>query len=236
MKEFDIKELEKYNGRDGKPIYIAHKDKVIDVSESKVWAGGLHMNRHHAGSDLTTDIHAAPHGVEVLDRYPQIGVLKKETSEMNIPPALAWLLAKVPMLKRHPHPMTVHFPIVFMFSVPLFNAIYLVTGVKAFEITALHCLGAGILFTPVAVTTGLYTWWLNYFAKPMRAVSVKRCVSFLLMVVQIAVFSWRLLVPDVLDSFGFGSVTYGFLLLSLFLLVTINGWFGASLTFPVEEE
>ncbi len=236
MKELDLKELSKCNGKDGSPTYIAHGGRVIDVSGSALWKDGLHMKRHHAGNDLTADIEVAPHSVEVLERYPQVGVLKKEeVVEMEIPKPLSWLLSRFPILRRHPHPMTVHFPIVFMFSVPLFNVVYLITGFKSFEITALHCLGAGILFTPVSVITGLATWWLNYLAKPMRAVTIKKWVSFLLMATQIAVFVWRILVPDVLDAFGFGSVIYLFLVMSLFMLVTIIGWFGASLTFPLEE-
>ena len=149
MKEFDLKELSACDGRKGRRTCIAHGDRVIDVSESDLWKGGLHMQRHHAGNDLTSDIKLAPHGLEVLERYPQVGILKKEDSpEIKVPKALAWLLDRYPILKRHPHPMTVHFPIVFMFAVPLFNVLYLITGFKSFEITALHCLGAGILFTP----------------------------------------------------------------------------------------
>ena len=237
MKEFDLEELSQCNGREGKPVYIVHKGKVIDVSESKLWRGGRHMNRHNAGNDLSADIGAAPHGLEVLDRYPQIGVLREGGAcEIKVPRFLEHLIAKVPFLKRHPHPMTVHFPIVFMFSVPVFNVIYLLTGVRSFEITALHCLGAGILFTPVAIATGWYTWWLNYFAKPLRAVAIKKGVSLLLIITEIAVFVWRIAVPDILDTFGFGSVVYFFLVVSLFLLVMIIGWFGASLTFPIEQE
>ena len=33
------------------------------------------MRRHHSGNDLTTDMSAAPHGPEVLERYPQIGII-----------------------------------------------------------------------------------------------------------------------------------------------------------------
>ncbi len=155
MKEIDSRELSEGNGQDGKPVYIAHQGKVFDVSESKLWKGGLHMKRHHAGKDLTTDIQGAPHGTEVLERYPQVAVLKKgEGAEREIPESLSRLLSRFPMLRRHPHPMTIHFPIVFMFSTTLFNLLYLLTGVRSFELTALNCLGAGILFTPVAMVTG----------------------------------------------------------------------------------
>ena len=81
MKEFTPDELAKYNGQSGNPVYIAHDGKVYDVSESKLWRNGLHMKRHHAGQELTTDIQAAPHETDVLERYPQVGVLKKVVDE-----------------------------------------------------------------------------------------------------------------------------------------------------------
>ncbi|MFH1489695.1 MAG: DUF2231 domain-containing protein [Pseudomonadota bacterium] len=237
MKEFDAEELAKFDGKEGSPTYVAHKGSIIDISNSKLWKNGRHMNRHSAGTDLTTDIKGAPHGPEMLDRFPKVGMLKKEAiQERELPRALSWLLSKVPMLRRHPHPMTVHFPIVFMFSTTMFNVLYVITGIKAFEITALHCLGAGILFTPVAVVTGLYTWWLNYLAKPLRPVLVKMGVSPLLFLTQVVLFVWRILDPGILDALGFASAIYFLMVLSLFVLVTINGWFGAAMTFPVQEE
>ena len=237
MKEFDIEELSTFDGKEGRPAYVAHQGRVFNVTESKIWKKGVHMRRHHAGKDLTTDLKGAPHGIKMLERYPQVGVLKRvEVQEREIPEALSWLLSKIPMLRRHPHPMTVHFPIVFMFSTTLFNILYLITGIKAFEMTALHCLGAGIVFTPVAAMTGIYTWWLNYMAKPLFPVRVKLRTSPILFATQIVIFIWRILDPGVLDALGFASVIYFILVLSLSILVTTIGWFGAAMTFPIEEE
>lgn len=239
MQEFDIAELEKYDGNNGRPVYVAYKGKVYDVSGSKLWCDGLHMKRHHAGQELTADIQGAPHEPDVLDRYPQVGTLKKEVAEvaeLEIPRTLAWLLEKAPMLRRHPHPMTVHFPIVFAFSTTIFNILYLMTGIKSLEITALHCLGAGILFTVVAIATGLYTWWLNYMAKPLRAVNIKITFALILLAVQIITFIWRLKVPHVMDSIQGVNIMYLLLIVSLFPIVVVIGWFGASLTFPVEKD
>jgi predicted heme/steroid binding protein/uncharacterized membrane protein len=236
MQEFEIAELEKFDGNEGGPVYVAYKGKVYDVTNSKLWRSGLHMKRHHAGQDLTADIQGAPHEPDVLDRYPQVGTLKKEVAELKVPQPLAWLLAKVPMLRRHPHPMTVHFPIVFAFSTTIFNILYLITGIKSLEITALHCLGAGILFTAVAMATGLYTWWLNYMAQPLRAVKIKMPLSLILLVVQIITFIWRLTVPNVMDSIQGVNIIYLLLIVSLFPIVVVIGWFGAFLTFPVEKD
>jgi predicted heme/steroid binding protein/uncharacterized membrane protein len=236
MQEFDITELEKYDGNNGRPVYVAYKGKVYDISDSKLWRNGLHMKRHHAGQDMTTDIQGAPHEPDVLERYPQIGTLKKEVVELDIPQPLAWLLEKAPMLRRHPHPMTVHFPIVFAFSTTIFNILYLITGIKSLEITALHCLGAGILFTVVAIVTGLYTWWLNYMAKPLRAVNIKITFALILLAVQMITFIWRLKVPHVMDSIQGVNIIYLLLIVSLFPIVVVIGWFGAFLTFPVEKD
>lgn len=216
---------------------MLHRGRVIDVTHSKLWKAGIHMKRHHAGQDLTTDFQAAPHGEEVLGRYPQVGVLRQEEGvERKIPLTLARLLARFPILRRHPHPMVVHFPIVFMFSATVFTILFLITRIRAFEMTALHCLAGGILFTPVAIVTGLYSWWLNYMARPVWAVTVKKRVSLILFAVQIVVFVWRIMVPGVLDSFDLAGVIYFLLVLSLFPLVTVIGWFGAKLTFPIERE
>jgi predicted heme/steroid binding protein/uncharacterized membrane protein len=238
MQEFDIAELEKYDGSDGRPVYVAYKGKVYDISGSKLWRNGIHMKRHHAGRNLTTDIQGAPHEPDVLERFPQVGTLKKETAEvaeLEIPQALDWLLQKFPMLRRHPHPMTVHFPIVFSFSTTIFNILYLITGIKSMESTALHSLAAGILFTVFAIVTGLYTWWLNYMAKPMKAAKVKIPLSLTLLVVQIIAFVWRMNVPQIMNSVRGVNIIYLLLVVSLFPMVVVIGWFGAHLTFPVEE-
>jgi predicted heme/steroid binding protein/uncharacterized membrane protein len=236
MKEIDSTELAHYDGENGNPLYVAHNGRVFDVSESKLWKGGLHMQRHHGGSDLTTDIQAAPHSPDVLDRYPQVAVLKnRETVTRSLPDWLSPILARFPMLKRHPHPMTVHFPIVFMFSTMAFTILYLISRRDSFELTALYCLGAGLLFTPVAMTTGYYTWWLNYMARPMRPVTIKKRLSIILFAVEIIAFILRLTIPDVLAPFRLVSAIYLILILSLFPIVTALGWYGASLTFPVER-
>lgn len=237
MKEFDAKEIESCNGKEGRPVYIAYQGKVYDVSDSKLWKTGLHMKRHPAGKDLTPDIQAAPHGTEVLERYPQVGVLKKEeVADIRMPAILSQLLTRFPILRRHPHPMTVHFPIVFMFSTTIFNVLYLATGIRSFETTAFHCLGGGVFFTVITISTGLYTWWLNYLSKPTRAITIKKRISLVMLGVGIVAFIWRIVVPDVMVSLQGINFIYLLLILSFLPMVTVIGWFGAGLTFPIERE
>jgi predicted heme/steroid binding protein/uncharacterized membrane protein len=237
MNEFDMEEMARFDGKEGRPVYILHDGKVYDVTESKLWKGGAHMRRHQAGGDLTTEILAAPHGVEMLERYPQVGVVKTDKApEIQIPEPLERIFKRYPMLRRHPHPMTVHFPIVFMLFTTLFNLLYLVTGHGAFETTALHCLGAGLLFLPVVILTGLFTWWINYLARPMKAITIKITMSLTLFVVSLITFTWRMARPDVLDSMTPQGFVYFMLILSLAPMVIVIGWFGAQLTFPFEKE
>ena len=112
-KKFTLEELEKFDGAGDRPAYLVYEGKVIDVSASKHWHQGRHMGSHQAGRDLTREIAAAPHGPEKLQIFPQLGVLaSSEPAEEEIPPFLNRLFHAVPLLRRHPHPMLVHFPIV----------------------------------------------------------------------------------------------------------------------------
>jgi predicted heme/steroid binding protein/uncharacterized membrane protein len=237
MKEMDPKDLSQHRGGNGNSVYVAHQGKVFDVSKSPLWKGGVHMARHRGGADLTTDIQAAPHGPEVLERYPQVGTLKvQEAHGRPIPGALTRLFAHFPMLRRHPHPMTVHFPIAFSVATAAFTVLYLLTGIEGFDFTAAACLGACLICTPVAMGTGYATWWLNYMAKPLKPVAIKRRCSAILFTLEIVTFAWRMVTPDILNPLRPASWVYLLFIGALVPLVTVIGWFGASLTFPMNRE
>jgi uncharacterized membrane protein len=132
--------------------------------------------------------------------------------------------------------MTVHFPIVFTFAATMFTLLFLVTGIRAFELTALHCLGAAVIFTPVAMATGYYTWWLNYLSQPLRPVTIKKQLAIILLICEIIAFVWRIAAADILSPLRLAGIAYLILILALFPLAAALGWFGASMTFPVEKE
>jgi predicted heme/steroid binding protein len=76
-RQITVEELKQYNGKDGKPAYIACNGKVYDVSDDFLWVEGDHQGEHSAGVDLTEEISRAPHLEDVLERVKLIGVLKK---------------------------------------------------------------------------------------------------------------------------------------------------------------
>lgn len=92
------------------------------------------------------------------------------------------------------------------------------------------------MFIPAGMVTGWFTWWLNYMAKPMRPVTIKVRFSLLLWAASILAFFWRIAIPDILTSLSGWSVIYFLLILSFVPLVTIIGWYGAQLTFPLGKE
>lgn len=236
-KVFERKELQQFDGKDGRPVYIAHKGRVFDVTGSRLWKGGLHMMRHQAGQDLTADIEAAPHGHEVLDRYLQVGTFAEEQEiEPRISDFLSRILTRFPLLARHPHPMMVHFPTVFFLAASFFSVLYLLTKHHSFETTAFHSLCGGLFFMPLAMGTGFFTWWLNYAAKRMRATTIKITLASVLMPLAVVAVVWRFLVPDVLDRLADLGWLYLVFVLASSPLVLVISYYGGTLTFPLKKD
>jgi len=241
LKKFTVDELKEFNGENGRPIYVAYKDRVIDVTGSKMWRGGQHMKRHAAGADLTAEIAQAPHGIDVLDRFPQVGTLIRhpqveptgEAVPGALPAALERFLTRYPFFQRHPHPMTVHFPIVFLIFAPLSILLCLATGLSGFEFTAVSCLVAGLLFSLVVIPTGFFTWWVNYMARPIRPVVIKIVVSLVMFIDGLAALIWRLLDPTVVTRMAGVNILYLVLVFLLLPMVVVVAFHGALLTFPL---
>jgi len=74
-RKFTLEELKQYDGKDGRPAYIAYKGKVYDVTDDYLWIDGDHQGEHVAGKDLTEEMASAPHGEETLERVKLIGIL-----------------------------------------------------------------------------------------------------------------------------------------------------------------
>ncbi len=77
-KEFTLAELAKFDGVDGKPAFVAYQGKVYDVTASTMWEDGDHLGAHQAGADLTEAMAESPHEDNVMDDFPQVGILKQD--------------------------------------------------------------------------------------------------------------------------------------------------------------
>lgn len=230
QKEFTREELASCDGKEGRPVYVAHAGRVFDVSGSRLWRGGQHMRRHQAGADLTADLAAAPHGPDRLDSFPQVGTLAPEPLPQEPRGAEEALLDRFPSLRRHPHPMTVHFPLVFAVAAPIFALLQRLTGVSAFGVTASHCLWALCLTAPVGIVTGYFSWRINYGGRPLHQVKVKEPLAFVLWGLSVALVAWQ-----VRDPLAPSRATYLALTCSLPFLAITLGRYGAQLTFPIEK-
>ncbi len=67
-RKFTIEELSEYDGKAGRPAYVAYNGKVYDVTEAYLWIEGNHMGEHDAGKDLTEGMATSPHGDRVVER------------------------------------------------------------------------------------------------------------------------------------------------------------------------
>lgn len=68
-------QLSHFDGREGRPAYLAYNGVVYDVTQSRLWKNGSHVTKHHAGNDLTEILKTAPHGEDKVTGMPQVGRL-----------------------------------------------------------------------------------------------------------------------------------------------------------------
>ncbi len=74
-KKFTLEELAKFDGKEGRPAYVAVSGKVYDVTEANLWMDGNHMGEHDAGKDLTEALASSSHGDSVIESMKLVGIL-----------------------------------------------------------------------------------------------------------------------------------------------------------------
>ncbi len=77
MKVVTPEELVRCDGKEGRPACVAVDGKVYDVSASSHWRDGRHQVTHPVGRDLTEAMKAAPHGMDLVERFPVVGTLEE---------------------------------------------------------------------------------------------------------------------------------------------------------------
>lgn len=84
--DLSLAELGQCDGQEGRPAYIAFRGAIYDVSDSRLWKNGNHLNRHPAGIDLTEVLSQAPHGDDKVMAMPRVGTLLEEKEPTLTPP------------------------------------------------------------------------------------------------------------------------------------------------------
>jgi predicted heme/steroid binding protein/uncharacterized membrane protein len=230
--EIDLESLKKSDGKEGRPTYVAYNGKVYDVSTSKRWQDGRHMNIHYAGQDLTSHLPMAPHGEEVFDRVDMVGQFIKPAMAEPEEKGSKELLFRL-YKKFHPHPITVHFPIaLFIFSV-IMHLLYVLLGrPHTVAASGLYAFIFASIATPVAIGAGFFSWWLNYNATMTPIFRKKIVASLVLLFVAAICLFWRYVDPGVIDGSGIMTWLYYILVISTWPLVTFLGYQGSKITFP----
>jgi hypothetical protein len=88
----------------------------------------------------------------------------------------------------------------------------------------------------VAITTGVITWRYNYLGKMMLPIAIKLPISVVMTTVAAVAFLWRLIDPGVLTDAQAAHRVYLVIVFSLIPMISVIGWFGATMTFPIEKE
>jgi predicted heme/steroid binding protein/uncharacterized membrane protein len=223
QKLFTLRELKEFDGKSGKPAYVAFKGKVYDVSGSPLWADGKHRGRHFAGTDLTEEITNAPHAEEVLVKFPVVGELREERPSVR---ALANRIEEF-----HPHPMLVHFAIAFSIAIPILAIIYISTDRPSFEAASYYLLVGDFVTAAISGFSGVFSWSVTYERRMTRVFIRKAIFTVSLAVVVTTCLIWRIVDPSVLTSETAFSYVYLALLVILVPIVGMLGHYGGKIVY-----
>ncbi len=236
MKVYTPEELAKGNGEGENQTLVAVDGKVYDVSASKRWIKGRHMNRHQAGCDLTGDISAAPHSPEVLQRFETVGEFSPATKEPStgLRATVDAFLEHYPFFHRHPHPAAVHIPVGMIMGAILFEFLALVSGSEKTEWAAFCCLALVVVSLPVAMTTGYFTWWINYECTGSPVLNWKRRLAWTSLPLGVVAVVLRLNMVNPLHLGDGLNLVYVICLAALAVMISLIGFLGGKLTFPYD--
>ncbi len=222
-RRFTISDLREFDGKEGRPAYVAFKGKVYDVSDSSFWEMGKHLGAHVAGIDLTLSITNAPHSEEVLTKFRVVGELVQE----------GYVRQKLVLRlqKMHLHPMLIHFPMAYSIVVPLLSLIAILIRESSFEAASYYMLLLGLLATPIGAATGLFSWRVTYEGRMTKLFYRKILLTILLMLVITASFVWRTIDPNILMETSNLSYVYLILTASFVPVTILLGYYGGKVVY-----
>jgi predicted heme/steroid binding protein/uncharacterized membrane protein len=218
-----LSELREFDGKSGKPVYVAFKGKIYDVSESPLWKEGKHQGRHSAGTDLTEAIANAPHAGEVLMKLPVVGeVIQEKPSRRTFAERIEGF---------HPHPMVVHFPIAYCIAIPILALIYISVHKSFFEVASHYLLVGAFLTAAAGGFSGVFSWRVAYEGRMTRTFIRKAIYSVLLAVVVTTCLVWRTVDSNILVAETPLSYLYLALLVILVPIVGMLGHYGGKIVY-----
>jgi predicted heme/steroid binding protein/uncharacterized membrane protein len=225
MKKSDFQQ---FNGKDEKPAYIAYKGHIYNVSKSKHWKNGTHMNSHMAGEDLTGAFYGAPHGEEVIERLEKVGILE---DEIEYSPADERTEALRDLYRKfHPHPILIHFPIGSLFLGAVLQFLFLITRNSSLENAAFYAFVFGTLFEFPAVASGIISWWLNYDLTLTSIFKNKLIFSIILLITSCFIVIMRFCIADISFQVNIFSLIYNIAIFSSIIVLVILGYYGGKIT------
>lgn len=231
-RRFTPEELAQYDGKEGRPAYVAYKSKVYDVTASKLWRNGKHVNAHFAGSDLTTSMPAAPHEEDVMEKFAVVGTVQIPADRpFSSPPRIVQLI-----LDRHPHPISVHFPIGLGLVAALFQFLGLLYGQQpiayTFKQVAFWNLIICAIGTPPAIATGTLSWIYNYSMVWTPIYRMKVGLSVVLVVLAAAALIIHFAALQNAQHAGAWYWAYSAIVMAMGPVVVGLGYYGGKITFP----
>jgi len=221
---FTTGDLKAFNGESGNPTYVVYEGIVYDVSDSTLWTNGKHHGRHLAGDDSTEGMINAPHGDEVLAKFPIVGELGEERL---LKEKLVRQIEKV-----HLHSVLVHFSIAYSILIPVLVFLYLITGETSIEKASYYVLIAAFLSTPIGGLSGIFSWRVTYEGRLTKTFIRKIFLTIAVTSIVTACFVWRTMDPNLLIARTGVSYLYVILITVLVPLVTILGHYGGKLVYP----
>lgn len=232
MRQFSEKELQKYNGRNGMPAYIAYKGQVYDVTLSEFWKEGTHFKKHFAGCDLSAAMADAPHNDEVFSNYPCVGQF---ISTCPLTPKNKKECYRLWYVKYHPHPMVIHFPIALHYFSAFADILFLANPSREYDTVVFLSFLIATVMGFLALITGIFSWWINYNFSTSRAFVIKLIGALFTLIIGLIPIFQKLQNPNVAYSTQIDGITYHAVIFITVISITIVGYYGGKITWRAKK-
>lgn len=83
--DLTLDELAQFDGKERRKAFVGFRGKIYDVSSSRMWEMGDHLQKHHAGFDLTDALKGAPHEDDRVLEMPLVGTILHTRGEVDKP-------------------------------------------------------------------------------------------------------------------------------------------------------